>query len=135
LASLGKLQAQAIPVPNGSFESPTPPPGFPVTTLIDVWQKSAQPPGVPLPGGITWDQLSGAFPNTPVGSPDHIDNLDGNQAAYKVVSDRRDCVITAEARVERFLFLPANIFAVCYRSVHRGLCSYRQTYCGQQTES
>ena len=32
--------------------------------------------------------------------------LVGHQAAHKVVSDRRDCVITAEARVERFLSCP-----------------------------
>ena len=82
LALIGTLQAQPIPVPNGSFESPTPPPGFPATPQIDVWQKSPQPPDVPLPGEITWEQLSGVFPNTPSGSPDHIDNVDGSQAAY-----------------------------------------------------
>src|SRR5262245_37863031 len=72
-ASLG-LQAQPLSVPNGSFESPTPPPGFPATPQIDAWQKAPQPPGIPLPGGITWEQLAGVFPNTPVGSADHIDN-------------------------------------------------------------
>lgn len=82
LAFTWTLQAQHIGVPNGSFESPTPPPGFPATPQVDVWQKSAQPQGIPLPGGITWEQLSGVFPNTAAGSPDHIDNVDGNQAAY-----------------------------------------------------
>ena len=82
VAMLSRAAAADIAVPNGSFESPTPPPGFPVNTQIDVWQKSAQPPGIPLPGGITWDQLSGVFPNPPVGAPDHIDNLTGNQGAY-----------------------------------------------------
>lgn len=73
-----------IPIPNGSFESPTPPPSFPATPQIDDWQKSPQaiwfdPDDF---GGITWDQLSGVFPNTAVGSPDHIVNLEGAQAAY-----------------------------------------------------
>ena len=79
---LSTAGAVEIEVPNGSFESPTPPPGFPVNTQIDVWRKSPQPPGIPLPGGITWDQLSGVFPNTAVGEPDHIDNLTGVQGAY-----------------------------------------------------
>lgn len=78
----GPLSAQVIPIPNGSFESPTPPPGFPATPLVDSWLKVPQPDGIPLPGGITWDQLAGVFPNTPVGAADHIDNMDGNQAAY-----------------------------------------------------
>ena len=82
VAMLSRAAAADLAVPNSSFESPTPPPGFPVNTQIDVWQKSAQPLGIPLPGGITWDQLSGVFPNTPVGAPDHIDNLTGNQGAY-----------------------------------------------------
>ena len=84
VAILSTAGAADIEVPNGSFESPTPPPGFPVNTQIDVWRKSPQPPGIPLPGGITWDQLSGVFPNTAVGEPDHIDNLTGNQAAYMI---------------------------------------------------
>lgn len=74
--------AASLPVPNGSFESPTPPPGFPAFPLVDVWQKAPEPAGIPLPGGITWDQLAGVFPNTPAGSADHIDNVDGQQAAY-----------------------------------------------------
>lgn len=75
-------QAQTIDVPNGSFESPKPPQGFPATPQIDIWQKTPQPDGIPLPPGITWDQLSGVFPNTAVGASDHIDNMTGNQAAY-----------------------------------------------------
>lgn len=74
--------AAGLAVPNGSFESPTPPPGFPAFPVVDVWQKSPEPAGIPLPGGITWDQLAGVFPNTAAGSADHIDNVDGNQAAY-----------------------------------------------------
>ena len=81
---VGVIQAADIPIPNGSFESPTPPPGFPATPMVDSWQKSPQPVWFDPDafGGITWDQLSGVFPNTPVGSPDHIVNLDGDQAAY-----------------------------------------------------
>ena len=81
-AFTGALQAQPIVVPNGSFESPNPPPGFPATPQVDNWQKSPQPPQVPLPGGITWEQLSGVFPNTAPIEPTHIDNMTGNQAAY-----------------------------------------------------
>ena len=54
IAMLGQAGAAEMEVPNGSFESPTPPAGFPVNTQIDVWKKSPQPAGVPLPGGITW---------------------------------------------------------------------------------
>ena len=74
--------AAQIQIPNGSFESPTPPAGFPAFPVVDSWLKPPQPAGIPLPSGITWDQLSGVFPNTASGSPDHIDNVDGNQAAY-----------------------------------------------------
>lgn len=81
-AFAGTLSAENIAVPNGSFETPTPPPGFPASPQVDVWQKSAQPPQVPLPGGITWDQLAGVFPNTPEGAADRIGNMTGNQAAY-----------------------------------------------------
>jgi hypothetical protein len=76
------LQAQVIPVSNASFETPTPPPGFPATPQIDSWNKFPQPQGLPLPGGVTWEQMSGVFPNTAPGASDHIDNVHGNQAAY-----------------------------------------------------
>ncbi len=82
----GTLRAGTVNVPNGSFESPTPPAGFPVNTSIDSWQETPQPgwydPSVF--GGMTWDQLTGVFPNTAAGKPNHIDNLDGNQAAYLI---------------------------------------------------
>jgi hypothetical protein len=76
------LHSASIPIPNGSFESPTPPPGFPVSIQIDDWQKSTQPDWYDPSSGIGWEQLSGLFPNTPTGSADHIENMDGNQAAY-----------------------------------------------------
>jgi hypothetical protein len=80
----GVVQSADIPVPNGSFESPTPPPGFPATPLLDDWQDGPQPVWYDPEafGGITWDQTTGAFPNTAEGSPDHITNMDGDQAAY-----------------------------------------------------
>lgn len=82
LAVSGSVSAQSIAVPNASFESPTTPQGFPAFPQVDLWQKTAQVPGIPLPDGITWDQLAGVFPNTPAGTGNHIDNLSGNQAAY-----------------------------------------------------
>lgn len=82
-AGHGALQADTINVPNGSFESPTPPAGFPVNINIDSWQETPQPVWYdPTVFGVTWDQLTGVFPNTAPGEANHIDNLDGSQAAY-----------------------------------------------------
>lgn len=80
----GSALAAAITVPNGSFESPAPPPGFPVSPAINSWQETPQPAWFDPAdfGGMTWDQMSGAFPNPPPGDPSHIDNADGQQAAY-----------------------------------------------------
>lgn len=80
----GSAIAATLQVPNGSFESPTPPPGFPVSLMINSWQETPQP-GWFNPadfGGMTWDQMSGVFPNPAAGDPSHIDNADGQQAAY-----------------------------------------------------
>lgn len=80
---LNALSASAVVVPNGSFESPTTPQGFPAFPQVDLWQKPAQPAWFdPKVTGIEWSQLAGVFPNTPVGSADHIDNVEGKQAAY-----------------------------------------------------
>jgi hypothetical protein len=79
------LRAQAYDVPNGSFESPVPPLGYPVDTRIDAWQESPQPAWYDPAafGGLAWDQLSGVFPNPPPESvAKHIDNMAGSQAAY-----------------------------------------------------
>lgn len=80
----GSALAAAIPVPNGSFEAPTPPPGFPVNVKINSWQETPQPAWFnPADfGGMTWDQLTGVFPNPAASDPTHIDNADGQQAAY-----------------------------------------------------
>lgn len=84
LLTTASATAQPIIVPGGSFESPTPPPGFPAVPLIDSWQESATPAWYnPADfGGFSWDQLSGVFVNTAPGAPDHINNMHGNQAAY-----------------------------------------------------
>lgn len=78
------LYAQPIVVPNGSFEGPTPPPGFPVNPSINAWQESPQPVWYDPAafGGVTWDQLTGVFPNPAPGDPSHITNLEGSQGAY-----------------------------------------------------
>ncbi len=67
-------------VPNDSFESP-------FTDLaapdMDSWQKAPQPLWYVDPTGMfPWPDLTGQFMNTSNGSPNHIDNCDGNQAAY-----------------------------------------------------
>jgi hypothetical protein len=77
------LRAATVPVLNPSFEAPVVTPPFPVNTTIDSWQKTPDP-GFPLPGGLTWNDLAGVFPNTASGAPDHIDNMDGNQGAYLI---------------------------------------------------
>ena len=74
--------AQSLPVTNGSFEGPTVPAGFPAYPLVTGWQKA---PPLPPEFGISaedWNNLAGVFPNSPVGNPRHISNLDGNQVAF-----------------------------------------------------
>jgi hypothetical protein len=82
LLGSGSLRAAAVPVLNPSFESPTVPGGFPAYPVIDSWQKTPEVPGAPLLNGLTWNDEAGVFPNSPSPLPDHIDNMDGNQAAY-----------------------------------------------------
>jgi hypothetical protein len=55
-----------ITIPNFSFESPT---TVFISTSIDDWT-------IPI------SQTAGNFVNTAVGQPNHINNLDGNQAAF-----------------------------------------------------
>jgi hypothetical protein len=70
-----------IVVPNGSFETP-------VTTNVDIridsWADNPQSPffNPSQFGGSPWTTLMGRFMNTAPGSFDHIDNIDGTQAAY-----------------------------------------------------
>lgn len=82
LAVLGPGLAAAtvsLPVPNASFELPATP--F-VDTRIESWIKTPKPADYDESGGRLWDQLNGVFKNTNPGKADHIDNIDGNQAAY-----------------------------------------------------
>ncbi len=79
----GALGASVL-VPNSSFELPAGP-FLPtgVSTVIDSWVKSAAPVWFdPTAFGVQWNQLSGIFPNSPVGDPRHLVNLDGGQVAF-----------------------------------------------------
>lgn len=71
--------AQPVPVPNGSFESPA---TFFVSTRLDHWEDQPRPDDYVEAGGFLWEQLTGVFRNTPAGSPDHLENLHGQQAAW-----------------------------------------------------
>ena len=69
----------SIPVPNGSFESPT---THFVTTSIDFWQKTDKPLDFDESGGFLWTYETGIFLNPLDGASDHIVNCDGLQAIY-----------------------------------------------------
>lgn len=83
LLTLGvnRVQAGAIYVPNGSFESPST--DF-VDTQIDSWQELPKPSWYDESAYGPWNQLFGVFLNTPPDSQnnDHIVNCDGAQAAF-----------------------------------------------------
>jgi len=83
LLSLVVARAQFIPVPNGSFESPS-------TTFaspsMDSWLKTPQPAWWTTNDGA-WTNLMGEFLNTPAGQPDHLNNVTGPQAGY-IFSDQ-----------------------------------------------
>jgi hypothetical protein len=78
---LAPLQAATEPlvVPNGSFELPATP--F-VSLLIDGWQRTPKPAWYVEDGGFQWNQLTGIFVNTAPGAADHLESLDGRQAAW-----------------------------------------------------
>jgi len=67
-----------VAVPNGSFELPS---TVFVSTDIEVWQKSPEPPDYD-PADGPWFQKAGIFKNTAPGRPDHIPNITGSQALY-----------------------------------------------------
>ncbi|MFM8360308.1 MAG: hypothetical protein ACKOET_17305 [Verrucomicrobiota bacterium] len=71
--------AEAIPIPNGSFERPAT--AF-VSLLLDSWQRLPKPEEYVETGGFLWSQLTGIFANSPAGSVDHLTNLDGSQALW-----------------------------------------------------
>jgi hypothetical protein len=78
-------QAATVFIPNGSFESPT---NDFASPEMGSWVKAPQPLWYVDPSGgmFPWEALVGQFLNTSNGSPDHIQNLDGSQAAYLFAS-------------------------------------------------
>jgi hypothetical protein len=76
------LQAEVLPVPNASFESPATPY---VSVNVDSWQKAPKPDWYVESGGFLWDYNVGLFKNTATNSADHIDNCDGSQAIWLFV--------------------------------------------------
>ena len=82
VSAADSLRAETITLPNASFESPITPYAGP---FINFWQDAPKPAWYDETGPFTWDQLTGVFLNTPFGSFDHIDNCDGNQAAFLFV--------------------------------------------------
>ena len=78
-ARASRLQAAPIDVPNASFELPE---TVFVDPNIDSWQMPPKPFWYDESGGNLWSQLTGVFLNLPPEDPDHIDNCDGNQAAW-----------------------------------------------------
>ena len=77
----GLLRAEAINVPNGSFESPAT--NLFVSLNIDSWQKGAKPDWYVEDGKFfLWSQLTGEFKNPAPGSVDRLDNCDGNLAIW-----------------------------------------------------
>jgi hypothetical protein len=77
------LSTETILIPNGSFESPTTTYASP---FMDSWQKNPKPDWYDEGGGaFLWTQLTGEFTNTPPGAFNHIDNMDGGQAAWMFV--------------------------------------------------
>jgi len=79
LARSATLHAGPINVPNGSFELPT---TFFVSTIFDSWQRTPQPGWWNENATGPWTNLFGIFKNPTPGDNDHIDNCDGNQAAW-----------------------------------------------------
>ncbi len=87
IAGLSITTAQAvmlIPVANASFESPVVDvTQTPASPFVDGWVTDG-PTQVPNPyvPGETISIGTGIFPNTAPGSVDHLDNMDGPQAAF-----------------------------------------------------
>lgn len=79
LPSPARAATEVLTVPNGSFESPVTP--F-VSLLIDSWKRTPKPDWYVEEGGFQWGQLTGLFVNTAPGAADHLENIDGRQAAW-----------------------------------------------------
>ena len=94
-------RADNIDVPNFSFEQPPVPPETPAYPVHVAWQQTPKRADYVESGQFTWNVLTGVFPNSAPTSPDHIDNMDGNQAAY-LFSERENGI---------FQILPATYAA------------------------
>ncbi len=73
------VEGQTLSLPNYSFEKPS---TIFVDTHVDSWQKVPKPDWYDESGGFLWDQLIGVFMNSAPDKPDHIHNVEGNQALY-----------------------------------------------------
>lgn len=73
------LSAATVSVPNASFEGPVTPFADP---RMDSWEDYPKPPWYDEVTNGPWDFLTGVFLNTDPSAPDHIDNMDGAQAAF-----------------------------------------------------
>ncbi|AQQ71846.1 hypothetical protein SMSP2_02225 [Limihaloglobus sulfuriphilus] len=73
------LQAELVNIPNASFEMPETEFADP---NISEWQDAPKPWWYDESGGYYWEQLTGFFRNVGSEDPAHIDNCDGNQAAW-----------------------------------------------------
>ena len=72
-------RAASIAVPGASFESPA---TFFATPIVDSWQLMPQPAWWNEAATGPWTNLVGVFKNDPPSSPEHIDNIHGNQAVW-----------------------------------------------------
>src|SRR5262245_60342337 len=82
LAFANVIRADAINVPNSSFENPTAPNAYPfVNVFVDSWQKAPEPayygPIIGTPFGIPWAGTAGVFLDV-----NPYANHDGLQAGY-----------------------------------------------------
>jgi hypothetical protein len=81
-ATLFSTRAQSVAVANYSFEQPPVPPDAPAYPVHVAWQQTPKRADYVESGQFTWNVLTGVFPNPASGAADHIDNMDGAQAAY-----------------------------------------------------
>lgn len=90
--SFASAKADSITIPNFSFEQPEVPAGAPAYPALIDWQQTPKRADYVENPPFTWSVLAGVFPNTPSDSPDHLDNMDGKQAAY-LFSERENGVL------------------------------------------
>lgn len=91
----------SIPVANHSFENPAVTLAQVASPFVDDWATAGTammeyPPG----SGYFVNINTGIFPNTAAGEPDHINNLDGNQAAFLAAETGNEFTQTLAASFE-----------------------------------